>query len=151
MIRYRPIPENIHQKINSLADIFINDPNIIFAYLFGGLLKDKPNPLSDVDIAVYVKNIKKLDYLELFGNIADILGTDEIDLVILNTAQLSLAGRVLQNRKILIDKDPFLRHRYESIILREFFDFTLKERDILKRRYGIDRTLNSCLNTSQKS
>jgi len=137
MIRYRPIPENIHQKINSLADIFINDPNIIFAYLFGGLLKDKPNPLSDVDIAVYVKNIKKLDYLELFGNIADILGTDEIDLVILNTAQLSLAGRVLQNRKILIDKDPFLRHRYESIILREFFDFTLKERDILKRRYGI--------------
>lgn len=137
MIRYRPIPEDIHQKINSLADIFINDPNIIFAYLFGGLLKDKPNPLSDVDIAVYVKNIKKLDYLELFGNIADILGTDEIDLVILNTAQLSLAGRVLQNRKILIDKDPFLRHRYESIILREFFDFTLKERDILKRRYGI--------------
>jgi len=137
MIRYRLIPEDIHQKINSLADIFINDSNIIFAYHFGGLLKDKPNPLSDVDIAVYVKNIKKLDYLDLFCNIANVLGTDEIDLVILNTAQLSLAGRILQNRKVLIDKDPFLRHRYESIILREFFDFTIKERDILKRRYGI--------------
>lgn len=106
MIRYRPIPEDIHQKINSLADIFINDPNIIFAYLFGGLLKDKPNPLSDVDIAVYVKNIKKLDYLELFGNIADILGTDEIDLVILNTAQLSLAGRVLQTERFLLIRIP---------------------------------------------
>jgi predicted nucleotidyltransferase len=137
MIRYKPIPENIHQKIGSLADIFINDSNIIFAYLFGGLLKDKPNPLSDVDVAVYVKNIKKLDYLELFGNIANVIGTDEIDLVILNTAQLSLTGRVLQNRKVLVDKNPFLRHKYESIILREFFDFTIKERDILKRRYGI--------------
>ncbi len=137
MIRYRLIPEDIHQKINSLVAIFINDSNIVFAYLFGGLLKDKPNPLSDVDVAVYVKNIKKLDYLELFGNIANVLGTDEIDLVILNTAQLSLTGRVLQSRKVLVDKNPFLRHKYESIILREFFDFTIKERDILKRRYGI--------------
>lgn len=137
MIRYRLIPEDILQKINSLVDIFINDSNIVFAYLFGGLLKDKPNPLSDVDVAVYVKNIKKLDYLELFGRIANVLGTDEIDLVILNTAQLSLTGRVLQNRKVLVDKNPFLRHKYESIILREFFDFTIKERDILKRRYGI--------------
>jgi len=131
------IPEDILQKINSLVDIFINDSNIVFAYLFGGLLKDKPNPLSDVDVAVYVKNIKKLDYLELFGRIANVLGTDEIDLVILNTAQLSLTGRVLQNRKVLVDKNPFLRHKYESIILRELFDFTIKERDILKRRYGI--------------
>jgi predicted nucleotidyltransferase len=137
VIRYRLIPEDIHQKINSLVNIFINDSNIVFAYLFGGLLKDKPNPLSDVDVAVYVKNIKKLDYLELFGNIANVIGTDEIDLVILNTAQLSLTGRVLQNRKVLVDKNPFLRHKYESIILREFFDFTIKERDILKRRYGI--------------
>ncbi len=137
MIRYKRIPADIHQKIKFLSDFFLNDPNIIFAYIFGGLLKGKPNPLSDVDIAVYVKNIKKLDYINLFGNISNILGTDEIDLVILNTAQLSLAGRILQNRKILVDKDPFFRHKYESKILREFFDFSIKERDILKRRYGI--------------
>jgi predicted nucleotidyltransferase len=137
MIWYKLIPEDIHQKIEPLTDIFTSDSNIVFAYLFGGLLKDKPNPLSDVDVAVYVKNIKKLDYLELFGNIANVLGTDEIDLVILNTAQVSFTGRILQNRKVLVDKDPFLRHKYESIILREFFDFTIKEKDILKRRFGI--------------
>jgi predicted nucleotidyltransferase len=137
MIWYKLIPEDIHQKIEPLTDIFTSDSNIVFAYLFGGLLKDKPNPLSDVDVAVYVKNIKKLDYLELFGNIANVLGTDEIDLVILNTAQVSFTGRILQNRKVLVDKDPFMRHKYESIILREFFDFTIKERDILKRRFGI--------------
>ncbi|MEW6161893.1 MAG: nucleotidyltransferase domain-containing protein [Nitrospirota bacterium] len=73
MIRYKLIPEDIHQKINSLKGLFTSDSNIVFAYLFGGLLKDKPNPLSDVDVAVYVKNIKKLDYLELFGNIANVL------------------------------------------------------------------------------
>ena len=137
MIRFKRIPKDIHQKMNPLIDFFKADPHIIFAYIFGGLVKERPNPLSDVDLAIYVRDIKKLDYLELFGNIANVIGTDEIDLVVLNTAPISLAGRILQSRKVLVDKKPFLRHRYESLVLREFFDFTVKERDILKRRYGI--------------
>ena len=117
---------------------FLSDNhNIIFAYLFGGLAKHKPNPLSDVDIAVYVKDSRRLNYLALFSEITDILGTDEVDLVILNDASTSLAGRILQNKKNLVDKQPFLRHEYESLTLRKFFDFAVKERDILQRRYGI--------------
>lgn len=137
MIRFKKIPEDTHQKIDLLIDLFMEDSNIIFAYLFGGLIRDKGKPLSDVDLAVYVKNVKRLNYLSLFGKISQILCTDEIDLVVLNSAPISLAGRSLQRRKILIDKDPFLRHRYESRILREFFDFTIKEKEILHRRYGI--------------
>jgi predicted nucleotidyltransferase len=137
MIRFKRIPENIHQKMSLLNDHFLHDSNVVFAYLFGGMVKDRPSPLSDVDIAVYVKDTKKLDYLEMFGKIADILGTDEIDLVILNNAPLSLAGRILQGRKVLVDKEPFVRHIFESRILREFFDFAVKEKNILKRRYGI--------------
>jgi hypothetical protein len=123
MIRFKRIPKDIHQRINSLTDFFKADPQIIFAYLFGGLVRERPSPLSDVDLAIYLSDVKKLDYLELFGDVANTLGTDEIDLVVLNTAPISLAGRILQNRKILVDKDPFLRHKYESLIL--------------KRRYGI--------------
>jgi hypothetical protein len=52
---------------------------------------------------------------------------------------MSLAGRILQKRKLLMDKDPFLRHKYESRILREFFDFAIKEKELLDRRYGIGR------------
>ena len=137
MIRFKKIPEDIHQKIDLLTDLFMEDSNIIFAYLFGGLVRDKRKPLSDVDLGIYVKNIKGLNYLSLFSKISQILCTDEIDLVVLNSAPISLAGRSLQKRKILIDKDPFLRHKYESRILREFFDFTIKEKDILHRRYGI--------------
>lgn len=93
--------------------------------------------MSDVDLAVYVRDFKKLDYLDLFSRIANVLGTDEIDLVILNNAPLTLTGRILQNRRVLIDKKPFVRHKYESLILRNFFDFTIKDRDIQRRRYGI--------------
>lgn len=137
MIRFKQLPQDIHQKIDSLTDLFRNDPNIIFAYLFGGLLKDRVNPLSDIDIAVFLKDTKRLDYLDLFSRITDALDSDEVDLVILNISPISLTGRILQNRRLLVDKAPFLRHKYESITLRKYFDFAIKEKDILKRRYGI--------------
>lgn len=137
MIYFKKIPENIRQRIDLLTDLFMKDSNIIFAYLFGGLVRDKGKPLSDVDLGLYVRNLKGFDYLSLFSNISKILSTDEIDLVVLNSAPISLTGRILQQRKVLIDKDPFLRHRYESRILREFFDFEINEKEILHRRYGI--------------
>ena len=137
MIRFKKLPENINQKINALSEFFGSDPNIVFAYLFGGLLKERQNPLSDIDIAVYIKDVKNLNYIDLFGKVTDILGTDEVDLIVLNTSPVSLTGRILQNRRVLTDKDPFLRHRYESVTLRKYFDFAVKERDILGRKYKI--------------
>jgi predicted nucleotidyltransferase len=137
MIRFKRLPEDIYERIRSLRELFMNDPNIIFAYLFGGLLKKELNPLSDVDIAVFVRNTKRVNYLELFTKITNVLSTDEVDLIILNNSPLSLTGRTLHLRRILIDKNPFLRHRYESLTLRKFFDFKVKEGYILKRRYGI--------------
>ena len=137
MIRFKKIPEDIHKHIDLLTHLFMEDPNILFAYLFGGLVRGQRKPLSDVDLGIYVKNVKRLNFLSLFSKISQILCTDEIDLVVLNTAPISFAGRILQKRKILIDKDPFLRHQYESRILREFFDFTIREKEILHRRYGI--------------
>ena len=137
MIKFRKLPENVHDKISLIAGLFRNDPNIVFGYLFGGLLRNNCGPFSDVDIAVYLHNPKKLDYLQLFSDITNTLGTDEVDLVILNSAPISLSGRILQNRKVLIDKKPFLRHSYESLTLRKYFDFSVRESNLLMRRYGI--------------
>jgi predicted nucleotidyltransferase len=137
MIRYKRLPKNIQSRINLLSDFFNNDSNIIFTYLFGGLLRKRKGLLHDVDIAVYAKNTKKLNYLDLFDKITSFLGTEEVDLVVLNISPLSITGRILQNRKVLTDKDPFLRHRFESDVLRKYFDFEIKERYILHRRYGI--------------
>lgn len=56
MIRFKQVPKDILSKIDILSEFLSHDPDIIFAYLFGGLAKQKPNPLSDVDIAVHVKD-----------------------------------------------------------------------------------------------
>jgi hypothetical protein len=137
MIKFKALPKNIKDRLPNVVEYLREHPQIIFAYLFGGLLKKQLSPLSDVDVALYVKNPRGLNYLDIFTEITNILGTDELDLVILNKAPLSLSGRILLSRKLLIDKEPFLRHRYESLILRKFFDFQIKEREIFRRRYGI--------------
>jgi uncharacterized protein len=139
MIKFEKLPGDILQRLSALNDVLLRDDNVIFAYLFGGLAKGKVMPLSDVDIAVYLSQVEALsEYkMRLFTDITNILGTDEIDLVILNTAPVSISGRVLQNKQVLVDKVPFQRHAFESLTLREFFDFKVKEDLFFKRRYGI--------------
>jgi predicted nucleotidyltransferase len=141
MIKFEKLPPDISSRIVRAKEALAEDTHIIFAYLFGGLAKGAQNPLSDVDIAVYLKQVDRLsDFkLKLFGRLSDALGTSEIDLVILNHAPISLAGRILNSREVLVDKEPFLRYDYESLTLREFFDFKTKEETLLLRRYGLGR------------
>jgi predicted nucleotidyltransferase len=56
MIRYKRLPGDIYRKIGLLAETLQDDHDIAFMYLFGGLLNKKLNPLSDIDIAVYLKS-----------------------------------------------------------------------------------------------
>jgi hypothetical protein len=137
MIKYSKLPENIEDMLPKTETYLRSRPDILFAYLFGGLARGKPLPLSDVDIAVYLRETvdsfeKKL---EILGKLTDLLETDEIDLVMLNEAPLTLRMKVLENKRIIVDNDPFLRHEYESLTMREYFDFSTKEMAILERRF----------------
>jgi predicted nucleotidyltransferase len=137
MIKFTKIPENILELLPDAAAYLEDHPKILFAYLFGSLARGKPLPLSDVDIAVYLadsRNVKE-DKLDILGNLMDILQTDEIDMVVLNTAGLPLVMNILKNKKIIVDKDPFSRHTFESLIMRKYFDFSIKESSQLQRRY----------------
>ena len=141
MIKFEKLPDNILLRIPFAQKLLLAENNVIFAYLFGGLVDGKVKPLSDIDIAVYLKETKDpAEYkLQLFNRLTDALGTDELDLVILNRSPISLNGRILQKKKILVDKDPFQRHLYESLTFRNFFDFKKKEEAYFLRRYGIGR------------
>jgi uncharacterized protein len=139
MIKLKRLPEDILQGIERLRASLDREPDVLFAYLFGSLLRDRPGPLADCDIAIYLAEPEQVSYMELFSRVTDALGTDEVDLVILNTAPISIRGRILQRRRILVDRDPFCRHRFESLSMREYHDFMVKEEQFLERRYGLGR------------
>lgn len=137
MIKQKRIPSDIFQRIPKAAAYLQSRPDVKFSYLFGSLAKNKKAPLSDVDIAVFLSNENSAFQikLEILGKLTEILGTDEIDLVLLNSASLPLSVNILKNNKILVDKEPAARHHHYSMIMRKYFDYHYLEAGILKRRY----------------
>ena len=137
MIKTHKLPVNILDLLPGAVDYLKAHPKVIFSYLFGGLAKYQPLPLSDVDIAVYLKRDSNFAEckLDILGQLMDVLHTDEIDLVILNRADISLVFNILKSKKIIVDKNPFERHRFESLMMRKSFDFSHKELNQLRRRY----------------
>ena len=135
MIRFKPLPEDIEQRLPLAAEYLRSHPRVVFAYLFGGLARGEHRPLSDVDIAVYLAGSVTADVkLDILGKLIDILGTDEIDLVILNTAPPLLAMNVLRKKQVVADNEPAMRHRFESLSFRKYFDFLPVELDMLKKK-----------------
>ena len=55
MIKFQQLPDNIESLIPLVTAYLKSNPHIIFVYLFGSLAKGKQQPLSDIDIAVYLK------------------------------------------------------------------------------------------------
>ena len=137
MIKYSKLPDNIEYLLPAGEAYIKSRKDVLFAYLFGGLARGKPSPLSDVDIAVYLSEdgdvIEKK--MEILGKLMDLLETDEIDLVILNSAPLALRMKILESKKVIVDNASFLRHHCESLTMREYFDFSIREMAILERRF----------------
>ena len=137
MIRPSKLPKDISDRIQYAGRYLEKRKDVIFAYLFGGLAKGDAKPLSDVDIAVYldegVDHIQaKLDILE---DLIDILNTDQIDLIVLNQSSLPLSMNVIKNNRLLVDKQPFVRHAHYSLVMRKYLDYSRLESSILKRRF----------------
>ena len=129
------------ERLTDLKRYMISSEEVIFSYLFGSHAKNRSTFLSDVDIAVYLTEMKfSKKRLEIIGGLIEVLKTDGFDLVILNTAPLPLKIRVIQNKRILTDKKPSLRHAFESHMIRLYLDFSKLEKRILGRRYYLKYT-----------
>ena len=137
MIKYKKLPANIEDLMLKAIAYLQSRADIDFTYLFGSFGKGKPLPLSDVDIAIYLRETVDVHEkkMEILGVLMNLLETDEIDLVILNEAPLTLKMKILESKTIVVDHSPFLRHRFESLVMREYFDFSVVEKAILERRF----------------
>lgn len=136
MTHDKRLPADVRERLATLGEKLADCPGVVFAYLFGSAAANALTPLSDIDIAVYLG--EGTDLLEarlgVIEAAAKHLGTDEIDVVVLNRAPTALAGRILGSRHVIVDRSPFDRHRFESLALREFFDFRVLEREVLAAR-----------------
>jgi predicted nucleotidyltransferase len=131
------LPADIEARLGGLGEaIAASCPGVLFVYVFGSAVTGLLTPRSDVDLAVFVAPDADAHAVQLAVArvAARQLATDAIDVVLLNTAPVSVAGRVLGSRRVLLDRDPYARHRYESATARLFQDFRIREHRLLAER-----------------
>ena len=118
-----------------------NHKNINLAYLFGSYAKGRITPLSDVDVAVLLNdNIDPKVYFDIQTDLSDQLSSHlnrEVEVVILNRADLRLSYQVIRYGKIVFEKNRNMKANFERKALNIYFDlrpmFDFYEKELLER------------------
>jgi predicted nucleotidyltransferase len=100
---------------------------VVAAMLIGSQARGNPEPLSDVDIAVW--HDPDLDpsarfqlQLQLIGAASESLGTDEVDIVMLNHAPPLMCHRAIGEGRRIVERDSDERIRLETRAILDYLD-----------------------------
>ena len=114
--------------VTQLTHVLEPRTEILEAYLFGSRARGDVHRLSDIDIAVYVDETRA--EAGPFGYQADLtthlmvaLGTNAIDVVVLNTAPPLLYHRVLRDGVRVLSRDVRATTTRAGQALSRYFDF----------------------------
>jgi uncharacterized protein len=105
----------------------LDSEGVVAAMLIGSQARGNPGPLSDVDIAVWhdpgLDSRGRFDLqLSLAGDAGSALGTDEIDVVMLNQAPPLMRHRAIRDGKRLVERDHDERVRLETRAILDYLD-----------------------------
>ena len=127
MLAERPLPEDLADRLDALCQAWSGDPDLAAIYLFGSRAGGCAGPRSDVDLAVVLREDLDADArwrkrLALLSDACQRLGTDAVDLVILEDAPAPLGHRVLKWGRLLREALPQRRTEVAEHILRRYLD-----------------------------
>ena len=101
----RNLARVLKQKTAALKRLFASDPRVLGVFLFGSQADGSATPRSDIDLAVlFDHNLSLKEELEFEVAVSLVLGTDDVDIVNLNCANLLLRSRAIRG-KLLYERD----------------------------------------------
>lgn len=105
MAMKRNLARVLKQKMPALKKFFAYDPRVLAVFLFGSQVDGYATARSDIDLAVlFDRQVDLDDELGLEAEISRLLGTDAVDVVNLNEADLRFRFRAI-NGKLLYERD----------------------------------------------
>jgi len=99
--------------------------DVVAAYLFGSVGRGTPHAGSDVDVALLLSRDPPATLEGLPSHVEDVLAERlglPVQVLVLNTAPVDVAQRVLRDGRLVVDRDPSRRIRFEVRTRNEFFD-----------------------------
>jgi len=117
------VDDEVRAKLASALDV----DGVVSALLFGSQADGTAGPLSDVDVAVWLEpDIPRGEYhdwqLSLMGLASAALGTNEVQVVILNGAPPLLTHRAIRDGVRLLERDRINRVRLETRAILDYLD-----------------------------
>lgn len=101
--------------------------HVAFAYLFGSQARAATHPLSDIDVAVHLtEEVEPASYLSvrlaLAADLATLLGTDNLDVALLNEAPVALGYRVVREGVVVHRGDEKARIGHWATVVDRYID-----------------------------
>lgn len=135
------IPKKEH-LLPLLNEFFRAEEDVELAYLFGSVAEGKAGELSDIDIGVYLadtvtKAQRGLMRIELISGLTALLGSDRVDLLVLNDTPPVLSFEIIRPNVLVFERDSSLKVDVEQRIMSVYLDWKYYEdrlnRNLLKR------------------
>lgn len=124
----KPVPTDVETRIPRAAEVLARDARIEAVWLFGSRARAEADELSDVDLAVLVRN--DVDGQTLWDaqiewtNLAiDALQTDEVGLQVINRLPVAIRHAILCDARLLWARSPEIASDFVARTVKEFLDF----------------------------
>jgi uncharacterized protein len=102
-----------------------NPRDAIAVYLYGSVARGTDTAASDIDLALLYEHAPTPTFdglpLSLEAELERLTGRP-VQVIVLNAAPADLVHRILRDGKLLLDRDPSARIRFEVRARNEFFD-----------------------------
>ena len=117
------------QIINTLSRVLAD--RVVFAMVYGSILKRSFNHKSDVDVALYLNhNEDTTDNLLKFQvELSEATGRD-VDLVFLNRADLIITMQILTNGQLIVENDHRQFIEFKALKISQYIDFKMSRKII---------------------
>lgn len=115
--------------------IFEAREEVKLAYLFGSQARHDAGPLSDYDFAVHFGGLPAMEAfnlkLALLNDLSRALGTDAVDLVVLDNIDAPELGyQIVSEGRLLVDREPY-KVIVEPKLMNAYFDFKAVRNGVL--------------------
>ena len=128
---------NLTTVKKKLLRYFKKHKEVLFAYIFGSQIKKKTNKFSDIDIAIFIDKIKINDELYRYGyqaetltDIMNLLGTNKVDLVILNDVKPLFKHRVIYFGELIHSINEKERINFQVDTINKYMDYKMLQKKI---------------------